>query len=97
MIKLFPSCILKETRDEKQEQAGFSDCGVLAIAVATSLCFGEDPTVARWEQAKMCAHLITCLEAEKMTPFPKDSNKFGIQEGTKSVIVEMAGTLHLSA
>jgi hypothetical protein len=28
-----------------QEQAGLSDCGVLAIAVATSLSFGEDPTV----------------------------------------------------
>ena len=65
-----------------QEQAGFSDCGVLAIAVATSLCL--EKTVARWEQAKMHAHLIMCLEAEKMTPFPKDSNKFGVQGGTKS-------------
>jgi hypothetical protein len=41
-----------------QEQAGLSDCGVLAIAVATSLSFGEDPTVVRWEQAKMRPHPI---------------------------------------
>jgi hypothetical protein len=55
-----------------QEQAGLSDCGVLAIAVATSLSFGEGPTVVRWEQAKMRPHLIECLETEKMIdPFSK--------------------------
>jgi hypothetical protein len=71
-----------------QEQAGLSDCGVLAIAVATSLSFGEGPTVVRWEQAKMRPHLIECLETEKMTPFPKDVNILGEKGGTKLVIMQ---------
>ena len=68
-----------------QQQEGTSDCGVIAIAVATSLCHEEDPTIIHWSQHKMRPHLIKCLEAEKLTPFPKDHEEIGNQGKTKLV------------
>ena len=56
---------------EMQKQKGNSDCGVYAIAVATALCYQEDPTIICWNIESMRRHLLKCLEQSKMEPFPR--------------------------
>ena len=56
---------------EMQKQKGNSACGVYAIAVATAVCYQEDPTVIRWNTESMRRHLLKCLEQSKMEPFPR--------------------------
>lgn len=53
-----------------QRQQGASDCGLFAIAFATSLCFGNDPQEISYAQPLLRSHFIACLEDHKMIPFP---------------------------
>lgn len=41
-----------------QKQEGVNDCGVFAIAVATGLLFGEDPSNLHFDQSSMRSHLL---------------------------------------
>ena len=70
-----------------QQQNGFADCGVFAIATATALCNGEDATVVRWRQPTMRTHLMHCLEDRRMKPFPRSADdKSGMGQIKKSVV-----------
>lgn len=51
-------------------QGGTYDCGVFAIAFATSIAHGIDPVKSYYDQKKMRRHLYDCLTAGKLTPFP---------------------------
>ena len=62
------TCNVKLMNNQKQQ--GFRDCGLFAIANATSLCFGDDPTFLEFEQNEMRQHLLDCIEKGQMTPFP---------------------------
>ena len=42
-----------------QWQSGVSDCGLFAIAVATSICFGRDPNTAAFTQRDMRSRLLS--------------------------------------
>ena len=53
-----------------QQQTNGSDCGVFAIAFATSLVLGSTPQDMTSDIAKMRPHLVTCLRAGAMTQFP---------------------------
>ena len=74
------TCLVKLMNNQKQE--GFKDCGLFAIANATSLCFGDDPTFLLFEQQQMREHLfeqqqmrehlLVCIKKGEMTPFPHD-------------------------
>ena len=46
------------------------DCGLFALANATSLANGIEPSVCKWEVPKMRSHLMACFEAGEMTQFP---------------------------
>ena len=61
---------LAYTVDCSQRQAGTVDCGVFAIACATSVCHGLLPQQAPYRQDIMRRHLQHCLRAGRMTPFP---------------------------
>ena len=56
---------------EVQKQKGTSDCGLFAIAAATSLCYGVLPQYCSWEQEKMRDHLVTCFKRGDFTLFPQ--------------------------
>ena len=45
-----------------QRQKGGSDCGPFAIAMATSLAFGEDPSSREYLQEEMRSHIVKCFE-----------------------------------
>ena len=53
-----------------QRQIGANDCGLFAIAVATSIAFGLDSVGIHFQQREMRHHLLHCFEKEQMTPFP---------------------------
>lgn len=51
-------------------QKGSSECGLFAIASATSLCLGMDPEKQNYSQDHMRDHLANCFINGAMTPFP---------------------------
>ena len=53
-----------------QKQKGSKDCGVYAIAIATSLGFGLRPTKQAFRQDLMRLHLVNCFNKKSMSPFP---------------------------
>ena len=71
-------CCLLQTKETQltvnmmhiQTQTGGSDCGCFAIASATALCHGQNPSSLIWIQSKMQQHLSVCLTNRRLTPFP---------------------------
>ncbi len=53
-----------------QWQSGVNDCGLFALAFATSLCAGQDPATISYDQRQMRAHLLSCLGSDEIRPFP---------------------------
>ena len=53
-----------------QSQTDSSSCGLFAIAVATALTYGIDPSYCNWDVTKMRQHLILSLENQKLEEFP---------------------------
>ena len=41
------------------KQSGVDDCGLFAIANATSVCYGQDPAVMNFDQSLMRLHVST--------------------------------------
>ena len=52
-----------------QRQVGSSDCGLFAIAFATSLCSGLDPHTLKYDQSKMRSNFLSCVESGCLSPF----------------------------
>ena len=53
-----------------QQQPNGSDCGVFAIAFATSFIYTLTPHVPQFHVSQMRPHLSACLKANVITPFP---------------------------
>ena len=53
-----------------KKQHNRSDCGVFAIAYATSLCHGVNPVTTQYTGRKMRDYLRRCLLLGEITPFP---------------------------
>ena len=65
------SAEMKVIMKSVQQQTSHVDCGVFAIAFATALAFGQDPSKLRFDVPKMRQHLVECLKLKKMSPFPE--------------------------
>ena len=65
-----PKDIIKLTYVDVQMQQGCDDCGLFAIAFATSLARGEKPGSFFYQQKAMRKHLVDCLEKQNITAFP---------------------------
>ena len=59
---------IKMTQCRKQK--GGKDCGVFAIAIATAIASGLNPSRQNFKQEAMRGHLIDCFNKEILTPFP---------------------------
>ncbi len=53
-----------------QQQNNGSDCGVFAIAYATSLLYGTPPETIEYDISRMRHHLYQCLKSGELGPFP---------------------------
>jgi len=51
-----------------QKQHNSYDCGLYALAIATSLLHGQDPTQLSFSDSR--AHLLKCYKNGQITPFP---------------------------
>ena len=60
---------------DAQLQTGASDCGLFAVAFATALCSATDPNTMVFEQQDMRGHLLGCIDAGILTPFPVRGKK----------------------
>ena len=58
-----------------QMQHGTSDCGVFAVAFATALCSGKDPSGINFIQHQLRIHLKDCLQQRIITDFPQTLRK----------------------
>lgn len=56
--------------DDVHQQNDSNSCGLFAVAFATSLCFGQSVSTLIYDKSKMRSHLMQCLLAKKMSPFP---------------------------
>ena len=65
------SAEMKVIMKSVQQQTSHVDCGVFAIAFATALAFGQDPSKLRFDVPKMRSHLVECLKVKSMSPFPE--------------------------
>ena len=66
ITNLFQSSAVKIVESQKQE--GGTDCGIFAIANATALAHGINPS--SFEQSATRRHLVNCFKNELMTLFP---------------------------
>lgn len=78
-----------------QQQNGGSDCGLFAIAFATTLCFGCDPVDWKYDQPLLREHYIKCLESLKMTPFPTTDKRVPMLQSTSKAIVPIYCTCRM--
>ena len=58
-----------------QAQSNGVDCGLYAVANATTIAFGEDPEEKLYKDKEMRQHLMQCFEAQILTPFPAHGRK----------------------
>ena len=54
-----------------QKQTDGYNCGPLSIAYAAEILDGKSPIEASFDVKKMRCHLISCLQKQQLTPFPK--------------------------
>ena len=65
-----PTCTVEIDIMMTRKQVGTNDCGLFAIAIATTLANREDPSTLIYIQDEMRAHLANCFQQQKLTPFP---------------------------
>ena len=63
------SCNINFVKDV-QKQIGTTDCGLFAIANATTIAFKGDPSQTSYDQSLMRDHLLNCFITKTMKPFP---------------------------
>lgn len=61
---------LKIKSIKTQRQKGNKDCGLFALAMATAIAFGKDPSKVTFCQESMRAHLVSCLNIQNFSLFP---------------------------
>ena len=69
-----------------QQQDNGVDCGLYAIAFATSLAYGENPEEELFDKSKLREHLKSCFRSQTMTPFPKTTKQMPRFQTTTSTV-----------
>ena len=65
-----------------QKQNNGSDCGCFAIAFATSLCSGKEPSTEVYNQKEMRTHLVKSIDEQELATFPT----LGKRKRSKTII-----------
>ena len=74
--------------DTRQVQTGTDDCGLFALAAATSICF-NCPTSLKYDQPALRPHFNTCMRNGIMTPFPSSMTAVRRQPLIKCVDIDV--------
>jgi hypothetical protein len=80
LIKFFKDILPDEEKvsiyfHNVQQQQGLDDCGLFALAFATSLCYQENPSLLCYDQKSLRNHYVQCIENNKVQPFPSKSRR----------------------
>ena len=68
-----------------QQQEGFHDCGLFALAYATEMCLAKKPEAAQFDQNSMRQHLIKCLNEKHLERFPMSKHTETLPRATPRV------------
>ena len=66
-----------------QHQYGGSDCGLFALAFATALCAGINPTACTFKQELMRNHFLSCINKGQIEQFPIKQSRRAITRPVK--------------
>ena len=69
-----------------QWQSGANDCGLFALAFATSLCSGQNPATTSYNEGQMRSYLLDGLVSGDIQPFPTRGPRRKIQRPTIKLI-----------
>ena len=69
IIECEDSCFKIQVMNVQVQQSGDA-CGLYAIAMALSLCAGEDPCYCAYKETEMRNHLACCFESRSLSLFP---------------------------
>ena len=61
---------LKVRMIQCRRQTGTKDCGLFAVAFATALAFGQNPSRQNFKQEEMRSHLVNCFNKTYLSTFP---------------------------
>ena len=62
--------VIKLNVQQVQQQDNSVDCGVFAVAYATSILHGQNPEDLNYDTCSLRQHLLTCISSGIFTPFP---------------------------
>ena len=65
------------------QQDGFDDCGLFAIAMVYDLCSGNDPVRRNYIQGNMRQHLESCFQKRALSTFPASKRHAVTESGIK--------------
>ncbi|CAF2543573.1 unnamed protein product [Rotaria sp. Silwood2] len=68
-----------------QQQIGGNDCGLFALAFATSLCYKDVPSLMFYDQLSLRDHYVKCIENNEIRPFPSKSKRGSTRNASKLV------------
>ena len=71
-----------------QCQSNSNDCGLFAIAFATELVSGRDPTGCHYVENQLRQHLLQCLENHFLSSFPSRPRRVSFGGVVKSSVAE---------
>ena len=77
------------------KQVGTNDCGLFAVAYATAVCHGLDPTTLQFDQQKMREHMFSCIENNCASPFPISKEQPRRRAILKTINFEVHCVCHL--
>ena len=72
-----------------QVQHGSADCGLFALAFATTLCAGDNPAHVNYTQHLLHAHLYECFIQKSISPFPEAARRKKLLEPRGQVTYEV--------
>ena len=87
IAKIYPTTksALQVNRLSVQQQIGFHNCGLFAIAYAVDTCFKNDVEKSLFAQRSMRKHLHDCFNKGNLTPFPQQLNSQSVLRSVRKV------------
>lgn len=70
-----------------QKQSNTTLCGLYAIAFAYDLCEGFNPVYRNYDESKMRAHLVKCLEQKFFEEFPRANHMSNAKSAPQAQII----------
>ena len=72
-----------------QQQQNSVDCGIFAIAFATSLAYGQNPAATTYDTSRIRPHLSACLATGHLSTFPVLTTEHCQRCSKKYVLLKM--------